>query len=151
MLFRERLTVPIVWWALAGLFALSVLLAIGAYLGPVWGVGTTLATLLVAAALFASAAIVISVDRDQIRIGRASIEHAYIAGCRALDADSTRRRAGVEADARAHLVLRPYVKTAVEITLDDPDDPVPYWLVSTRHPRQLAAAMQAAASSTLTE
>ena len=151
MLFRERLTVPIVWWALAGLFALSVLLAIGAYLGPVWGVGTTLATLLVAAALFASAAIVISVDRDQIRIGRASIEHAYIAGCRALDADSTRRRAGVEADARAHLVLRPYVKTAVEITLDDPDDPVPYWLVSTRNPRQLAAAMQAAASSTLTE
>lgn len=151
MLFRERLTVPIVWWALAGLFALSVLLAIGAYLGPVWGVGTTLATLLVAAALFASAAIVISVDRDQIRIGRASIEHAYIAGCRALDADATRRRAGVEADARAHLVLRPYVKTAVEIALDDPDDPVPYWLVSTRHPRQLAAAMQAAASSTLTE
>jgi hypothetical protein len=151
MLFRERLTVPAVWWVLAGLFALSVLLAVGAYLGPVWGVGTTVATLLVAAALFASAAIVISVDIDQIRIGRASIEHAYIAGSRALDADETRRRAGVDADARAHLVLRPYVKTAVEIALDDPDDPVPYWLVSTRHPRQLAAAMQEAASSTLTE
>jgi hypothetical protein len=151
MLFRERLTVPAVWWILAGLFALSVLLAVGAYLGPVWGVGTTVATLLVAAALFASAAIVISVDSDQIRIGRASIEHAYIAGCRALEADETRRRAGVEADARAHMALRPYVKTAVEITLDDPDDPVPYWLVSTRHPHRLAAAMQKAASSTLTE
>jgi Protein of unknown function (DUF3093) len=151
MLFRERLTVPAVWWILAGLFALSVLLAVGAYLGPVWGVGTTVATLLVAAALFASAAIVISVDSDQIRIGRASIEHAYIAGCRALEADETRRRAGVEADARAHMALRPYVKTAVEITLDDPDDPVPYWLVSTRHPHRLAAAMQEAASSTLTE
>jgi hypothetical protein len=151
MLFRERLSVPAVWWVLAGLFALSVLLATGAYLGPVWGVGTTVATLLVAAALFASAAIVISVDTAQIQIGRASIEHAYIASCRALDTDETRRRAGVEADARAHLVLRPYVKTAVEITLDDPDDPVPYWLVSTRHPHRLAAAMQSAASSTLTE
>ena len=109
------------------------------------------AVLLVAAALFASAAIVISVDTDQIRIGRASIEHAFIAGCRALDVEETRRRSGVEADARAHMVLRPYVKTAVEITLDDPDDPVPYWLVSTRNPNRLAAAMQDAASSTLTE
>jgi hypothetical protein len=48
-------------------------------------------------------------------------------------------------------VLRPYIKTTVEITLDDPEDPVPYWLVSTRHPQRLAAALQDAASSTLTE
>jgi hypothetical protein len=106
--------------------------------------------MLVAAAIFVSAAIVISVDAREIQIGRASIEHGYISSCRALTAEQTRQRAGVEADARAHLVLRPYVKTAVEITLDDPDDPVPYWLVSTRRPQQLAAALQDAASSTLT-
>ena len=34
------------------------------------------------------------------------------------------------------------MRTAVEITLDDPEDPVPYWLVSTRRPQQLAAALQ---------
>ena len=151
MLFRERLTVPLIWWLLAMLFALSVLLAVGAYLGPVWGVGTAVAAMLVATAIFFSASIVISVDPHEIRVGQASIEHAYIASCRALDAEQTRRRAGVEADARAHLVLRPYVKTAVEITLNDQDDPVPYWLVSTRHPQKLAAAQQEAASSTLTE
>jgi hypothetical protein len=151
MLFRERLTVPIIWWVLAGLFALSVLLAVGAYLGPVWGIGTSVATLLVAAAIFTSASLLISVDGKETHVGRASIEHSYVAGCRALDADQTRRRAGVEADARAHLVLRPYIKTAVEITLDDRDDPVPYWLVSTRHPQRLAATLQDAVSSTLTE
>jgi len=151
MLFRERLTVPLTWWVLAGLLALSVLLAVGAYLGPVWGVGTFITTLLIAAAIFGSASLVISVDAKETRVGRASIEHVYVADSRALDAEQTRRRAGVEADARAHLVLRPYIKTAVEITLDDPDDPVPYWLVSTRHPHRLAAAMQQAASSTLTE
>ena len=151
MLFRERLTVPIIWWVLAGLFSLSVLVAVGAYLGPAWGLGTSIATLLVAVAIFGSAAILISVDEQEIRVGRASIEHAYIATCRALDAEQTRRRTGVEADARAHLVLRPYIKTTVEITLDDPEDPVPYWLVSTRHPQRLAAALQDAASSTLTE
>lgn len=151
MLFRERLTVPVIWWVLAGLFSLSVLLAVGAYLGPTWAAGASVATMLVAAAIFISASIMISVDSDELRVGRASIEHLYIAGCRALNPEETRRRAGVEADARAHLVLRPYVKTAVEIALNDPDDPVPYWLVSTRHPQQLAAAQREAASSTLTE
>lgn len=146
MLFRERLTVPIIWWVLAGLFALSVLLAVGAYLGPVWGVGTSVATLLIGAAIFGSASLVISVDAQETHVGRASIEHAYVADCRALNAEETRRRAGVEADARAHMVLRPYIKTAVEIGLNDPDDPVPYWIVSTRHPQQLAAAMQDATS-----
>ena len=150
MLFRERLTVPSIWWLLAGLFALSVLIAVGAYLGPVWGIGTGLATMLVAAAIFVSAAIVISIDAREIQIGRARIEHAYISSGQALTAEQARQRAGVEADARAHLVLRPYIKTAVEITLDDPDDPVPYWLVSTRRPQQLAAALREAASSTLT-
>jgi DUF3093 family protein len=151
MLFRERLTVPVAWWVLAGLFSLSVLLAVGAYLGPTWGVGTSVATMLVAAAIFVSASIPITVDAHELRVGRASIEHTYIADCRALDVEETRRRAGVEADARAHLVLRPYVKTAVEITLNDQDDPVPYWLVSSRRPQQLATAQREAASSTLTE
>jgi Protein of unknown function (DUF3093) len=151
MLFRERLTVPVIWWVLAGLFSLSVLLAVGAYLGPVWGVGTAVAAMLVAAAIFMSASILISVDAHELRVGRASIEHVYIADCRALDAEATRRLAGVDADARAHLVLRPYVKTAVEITLNDNDDPVPYWLVSTRRPQQLSAAQRDASSSTLTE
>ena len=150
MLFRERLTVPIMWWVLASLFALSVLLAVGAYLGPVWGIGTALATMMVAAAIFVSAAVVISIAAREIRIGRASIEHAYIASSQALAAEEARQRAGVGADARAHLVLRPYVRTAVEITLDDPEDPVPYWLVSTRRPQQLAEALREAASSTLT-
>lgn len=151
MLFRERLTVPVIWWVLAALFGISVLLAVGAYLGPIWGIGTSVATVLVAASIFASASVMISVDEHEIRVGRASIEHVYIADCRALDAEQTSRRAGVEADARAHLVLRPYVKTAVEITLNDQDDPIPYWLVSSRRPQQLAAAQRQAASSTLTE
>ena len=151
MLFRERLSVPIIWWVLAGLFSLSVLIAVGAYLGLVWGVGTSVATLLVATAIFGSASIVISVDEKEIQVGRAIIERGYIAACRALNAEETRRRTGIEADARAHMVVRPYIKTAVEIALNDPEDPVPYWLVSTRHPQRLAAAMQDASSSTLTE
>ena len=143
MRYRERLSVPVLWWLLAAGFALSLLVGIGAYLGPVWGIGAAAASLLIACGLFVRAAVLIVVDSQAIRIGRAEIEHRYIVGCRPLDSEATRRRAGVEADARAHLVLRPYIATAVEITLADPADPVPYWLISSRRPDGLAAALNA--------
>jgi len=144
MLYRERLTVPLLWWLLAVGFAVSMLAAFGFYLGVWWGVGTAVASLAVAAAVFACSAVLIIVEPTGLRVGRAVIEHDYLAGCRSLDADQTMRRGGTEADARAHLVLRPYVRTAVELTLDDPADPVPYWLVSTRRPDQLAEAVERA-------
>ena len=145
MRYRERLHVPVVWWLLAGGLALSLLLALGFSAGPVWGVVAAVAGLAVATAIFLQSAVRIEVDDAMIRVGRARIEHRYIGGAEALDPEQTRRRAGVEADARAHLVLRPYIGTAVEITLDDPDDPVPYWLISSRRPKALAAALAAAA------
>ena len=52
---------------------------------------------------------------------------------------------GVELDARAHLVLRGWVGPVVLVTLDDPDDPTPAWLVSTRRPEHLAEALRAVA------
>lgn len=143
MLFRERLHVPVMWWALAVVLALSLLAAVGFYLGPVWGVAVFVAVLAVAVGLFFSAAVLIEVDEQQLRVGRAVIDRCWIGTCLALDARAAELRAGVQADARAHLVLRPYIATAVEISLRDPEDPVPYWLVSTRQPIRLATALGA--------
>lgn len=144
MLFHERLTVPVAWWVLAGLLALTSLVVFGLYLGPVWGIGIAVAAMSIAVGIFASAAVEIVVDEQQLRVGRGAIEHRYLGAATGLDQAQTNRRGGVEADARAHLVLRPYVSTAVEITLVDPDDPVPYWLVSSRRPGELEAALRTA-------
>jgi hypothetical protein len=141
VLYRERLHVPLVWWLLAAGFAASLLVGIGVYAGPAWGIGVAAASLAVATWIFTSAAILITVEPDRLRVGRGVIEPAYLAHATSLDAAQTRRRAGVDADARAYLVLRPYIATAVEITLNDPADPVPYWLVSSRQPDALAAAV----------
>lgn len=83
----------------------------------------------------------ITVDEHELRVGKAHIERSFLGGCEPLDQEDTRRVAGVDADARAHLVLRPYLKRSVRITIVDPADPTPYWLVSTRHPKQLASAL----------
>lgn len=146
MRYRERLSVPARWWVLSGLFAVSMLAAIGFYLGPVWGVGTALVSLAVTTAVFLAAATEIEVTDQSLSVGRATIERRYVGEVTALDAAAARRRRGPESDARAYLVLRPYITTAVEITVADTEDPVPYWLVASRRPGALATALSGVAT-----
>ena len=35
----------------------------------------------------------------------------------------------------------PYLKRAVQVEITDPADPAPYWLISTRHPDELARVL----------
>jgi hypothetical protein len=53
-------------------------------------------------------------------------------------AEATRER-GVSLDARAWLVIRPWIDPVVKITISDPQDPTPYWLVSSKNPEALVA------------
>jgi hypothetical protein len=134
-------SVPPGWWALDVLCALTLAVAFGYYLGLAWALGVGLVALVCVALGFLAASYVVEVDAHEIRVGRAVIGREWISAVRPLDAAGTRQRSGVEADARAHLVLRPWTSTSVELSLDDPADPVPYWLVSTRRPGALATAL----------
>jgi Protein of unknown function (DUF3093) len=62
----------------------------------------------------------------------------------ARDEKQTKALGGPRADPAAHLLLRPYLKRAVYVSLADPADGVPYWLIATRHPAELAAAIDSA-------
>jgi hypothetical protein len=84
----------------------------------------------------------IEVRDGVLHAGDARIALAHIGAVEALDKDAARRVHGVEADARAFLLTRPYVARAVKVVVEEPDDPTPYWLLSSRHPRQLAAALR---------
>jgi hypothetical protein len=139
--FRERVQVPLSWWVLAVLFAATLAGAFGFYLGGGVALAVGLPALVCVALGFWASSYVIEVDDEEVRVGRAVIGRAWIGGVRPLDAAATRKRSESEADARAHLVLRPWVPATVEIVLDDPADPVPYWLVSTRRPGALASAL----------
>ncbi len=64
-----------------------------------------------------------SVDAGWFRAGRARIEAVHLGAVAALDAEETRRVAGPEADARAYLLLRPYLKRAVRVEIARPGRP----------------------------
>jgi hypothetical protein len=147
--YAERLTVPLRWWVqatmLVATFWLAVLVAMPfAAAMVVSGVAAAVA----AAILLTYGAATVEVSEGRLRAGRAHIPTSYVGAVETLDAEQTRRVAGVEADARAYLLLRPYLKRSVRVEIADPADPTPYWLISTRHPAELSAALSAAAAST---
>jgi Protein of unknown function (DUF3093) len=102
---------------------------------------TAIAMAVLALALLAYGAARVTVEGGFLRAGRARIAGFHLGGSSALDAEATRRMSGAEADARAYLLLRPYLKRAVQVEITDPADPAPYWLISTRRPDDLARAL----------
>lgn len=142
--YAERLLVPVGWWLLTLLFALSLFVAVFFYLGPWFAVGAGLLVLAVTVPLWISyGGTRVVIARDRLWAGRASIEWRYLSDVQSLDAIQTRKRRGPAADARAFLVLRPYLDQAVEVTLCDPQDATPYWLIGSRTPNRMANNIRA--------
>lgn len=145
VLYDERLHVPLRWWVQAIMFLASVWLAFIVAL-PAAIAWTAIAVLTAAtAALFVGyGAARVRVEAGVLQAGRAQIPVALLADPIPLDSEATRLLAGRDANARAYLLLRPYLKRSVRVEVTDPADPAPYWLISTRRPDELARAIWAA-------
>jgi len=145
--YAERLTVPLRWWVQGTMLVASLWLAILVAAPEVlaWSVaGAALALMVALLVNFGRARV--GIVGDELVAGRAHIPVRFVGDVVALDAGGVRRQAGVDADARAYLLLRPYLKRGVRIDITDPADPAPYWLVSCRRPDALAAALESVRS-----
>lgn len=142
----ERLWVPVGWWVIGIVIGLPVAAALGIYLGW-WQVlaFTVAAAVALVGGLWWYGSARVVVGPDGFRAGDYFVEWDYVGQAVALDARATHDRLGPKADAAAALVMRPYVPTSVEVAIVDPDDPHPYWLVSTRRPTAVARAINARA------
>ena len=86
----------------------------------------------------------VAVTDGELLVDDARLPVRFVADVVALDAAGRREVLGVGADPLAFVVQRPWIGGAVQVVLDDPADPTPFWVVSTRHPVELAAALLAA-------
>lgn len=142
--YRERLTAPLRWWVQATMLLASLFLAFAVAMPLVAATAATAAAAaLTYGLLLAVGRSTVEVSNGELRAGPAHIPLDLLGAPEALDADATRRVHGVEADARAFLLTRPYLKRSVRVPVVDGADPTPYWLVSSRHPERLAAAITA--------
>ena len=146
--YSERLHVPLRWWVQATMLLATLWLAFVVAM-PAWAAWA--ATGVVLAVTFGLMAwlgsVRVAVREGTLYAGPAHISLDLLGPAEPLDAEETRRVHGVDADARAFLLTRPYLKRSVRVPVEDPADRTPYWLVSTRHPSELAAALPPACTT----
>jgi len=143
----ERLWAPLSWWATASVLLAAVWLVLVVSTPVLTTIaGTAAAATLVLGGLGSAGAVEVGVRAGEFVAGPAHVPLAMCGAVVALDEAATRDLRGPRADARAHLLLRPWVRQAVRVDLCDSADPTPYWLVSARHPVRVAAAVAAARS-----
>ncbi|MDP9117752.1 MAG: DUF3093 domain-containing protein [Actinomycetota bacterium] len=86
----------------------------------------------------------LEITPNELRIRGAHLPLRFVSGAVALDAATLRRVVGREGDPAAFVSIRPWIGPGVQLWLDDPDDPAPYWIVSTRRPQRVVEALRAA-------
>ena len=141
--YREHLRVPVSWWLLAvpcvAILGAEIYAGFGGFIPPL--VDAVFAAAVVGF-LLAWGAATIEVADGTLRAGGATLPLSRAGDVMALDEKQAALLRGPRGDPAAHLMLRPYLKRAVYIALADPGSGVPYWLVATRHPAELAAAIE---------
>lgn len=143
MTYSERLRVPWWWLAIGFVLAASMAVAVMAYVpleAGIWFAVCWMLALFLLLLSYSRTRISVATD-DGLRAGRYHLEPTYIGSATPLVGEAARAALGPEADHRAFLFTRPFVSSLVRVDLADPADPHPYWLVSTRRPAELAAAL----------
>jgi hypothetical protein len=148
-LFAERRAVPWWWWVLAIVIVVPSIEAV-VVLGPEmatragWLTGgiTLAATLAVIGFVFGTlSSLGVTVSDDGVLAGKSLLPASAIGRVRQLDAVAARRLLGRDARVDAHLSIRPWITTAVQIEVVDDLDSTPYWIVGTRRPAELVGVL----------
>ena len=87
---------------------------------------------------------VIEVTGTELRAGRARLPLSIAGAVTPYRTQEAQLQRGQRLDARAWLFIRGWVSPVVKVDVLDPDDPAPYWLLSSRRPEELAAAIASA-------
>jgi len=141
--FREKLY-PSAWIFLATALVIPASLLVFLPIDPIVGAIVAIGLYGAIVVLLLATTPTIEIDDRMLRAGRARLPLAVVAGAsEALGADAVHQR-GVGLHADAWLLIRGWIPDVVRVDLADPEDPTPYWILSSRRPKELAAAILAA-------
>lgn len=144
-LYRERLLPGVMWWIVVGAIVAMIAIAYGAALGVTvgWIVGAGLG--LISAVSFLRSSPLIEVFDDRIRCGRASLPRCVVRDPHIVEPNqmSVIRRGQYASvgDVVYHVVPAWLDKTGVLVTVADDQDPHSAWLIASRRPAALHAAL----------
>ncbi|HYI33975.1 MAG TPA: DUF3093 domain-containing protein [Glaciibacter sp.] len=138
--YREKLW-PSLWVFLAVALVIPASLLVFAPISMLAGITTGLVLFGGCVTILTVASPVIRVSDGTLTAGPAQIAAELLGEAEPYDAAEATHQRGPGLDARAWLLIRGWVQPVVRVPLEDPSDRAPYWLISTRHPQELAAAI----------
>jgi Protein of unknown function (DUF3093) len=101
-----------------------------------------------AAVLYSACVVLLVIGSPRIEVtdsmliaGRASLPLPNVGEATGFTGAAATVQRGPQLDARAWLVIRGWISPVVKVEVLDASDPTPYWIVSTRHPNDLVAAL----------
>lgn len=141
--FSERLWPgPLGWGSILAFAAVLAVATAPIGRGVAAAVGLGALALGAAGAWFVAARV--EVRGTDLTAGRATIPVRHLGPGHVFDRDQVRAALGPGSDARDYVLLRSWLKGAVSLPVVDPQDATPRWLVSSRRPAALLAAVEAA-------
>ena len=141
VIFKEVLRPPI--WVLAFIYflLLSLVIAIWAAfdnnVALVAFITATVAIIYIAIAMRST----ITLDGEELRIDRAHIDIKYLGSATVLDSPAMRLLRTRDADPAAYLAIKFWMPKGIKITVVDPRDPTPYWLITSKRGEEIAALL----------
>jgi hypothetical protein len=141
VIFKEVLRPPI--WVLAFIYflLLSLVIAIWAAfdnnVALVAFITATVAIIYIAIAMRST----ITLDGEELRIDRAHIDIKYLGSATVLDSPTMRLLRTRDADPAAYLAIKFWMPKGIKITVVDPRDPTPYWLITSKRGEDIAALL----------
>ena len=142
-IYRERLW-PSPWVFLATALVVPAALLVFLPINQTVGIITAIVLYTGCVILLLLSSPVVEVTTQQFSAGHAHLPIEFAGQVTSFRANEATLERGQRLDARAWLLLRGWVSPVVKVEVDDPQDPTPYWIVSTRRPEQIAQAIDEA-------
>ncbi|NYD65849.1 DUF3093 domain-containing protein [Agromyces atrinae] len=138
--YRERLWATPWMFIITGLLIPASILVLAPISLPA-GIITGVVLYLGVAGLLLLASPVVEVSGGELRAAKASIPLEFTGEAVGFAGTEASAERGRRLDVRAFLMIRGWVSDVVRVEIVDPKDPTPYWLISSRKPNELAAAI----------
>ncbi|AKK11261.1 DUF3093 domain-containing protein [Corynebacterium uterequi] len=146
VLYREKQWVPAYWWVLAAGLVVLLTAQIAYNRSLVWLIIPAIVLTAIAVwVLLWWSSTVVRVERDAdgsrwLIAGPANLPADVVSRCLAVPESAKRSALGPQFDPAAFTISHGWIREMVMIVLDDPEDPTPYWLISSKNPDELLRA-----------
>ena len=141
--YREKLW-PAPWLFISTALVIPASLLVFLPINTTAGIVVAIVLYLVCVALLILGAPTIEVTDTEFRAGRASLPLSIAGTVEGFSGEEARAERGTRLDARTWLLIRAWISPLVKIQNLDERDSAPYWVVSTRHPDAVVAAVETA-------